>query len=64
LGRWTNKGEIVYFNTIQGWNIKVESVNTNDLPAADSFEGATVAAEMILIYHSDLTKLKIINNLI
>jgi translation initiation factor IF-3 len=43
---WTNaKGEIVYFNTIQAWNInKVESVDTNDLPAAEKvFEGATVA---------------------
>jgi hypothetical protein len=45
---WTNaKGETVYFNTIQAWNInKIESVNTNDLPAADKvFEGATVAVD-------------------
>jgi translation initiation factor IF-3 len=45
---WVNpQGEEVYFNTIQGWRIeKVESVNTNDLPAADKvFEGATVAAD-------------------
>jgi hypothetical protein len=36
--------EVKYFNQIQGWRIeKVESVNTNDLPAADKvFEGATV----------------------
>jgi hypothetical protein len=35
---WVNpKGESVYFNTIQGWRIeKVESVNTNDLPAAEA----------------------------
>jgi translation initiation factor IF-3 len=42
---WTNpQGEVKYFNQIQGWRIeKVESVNTNDLPAADKvFEGATV----------------------
>jgi hypothetical protein len=34
---WVNQKESVYFNTIQGWRIeKVESVNTNDLPAAEA----------------------------
>jgi hypothetical protein len=42
------------FQYYSGLNInKLESVNTNDLPAADKvFE----ALQMILIYHSDLTK--------
>lgn len=43
---WTNnQGEIVYFNTIQGWRIsKIQAENTTQsppMPTADTFEPAT-----------------------
>jgi len=38
---WTNpKGEVVYFNTIQGWKIS-KSEQTNEMPTAEAFAPAT-----------------------
>jgi hypothetical protein len=44
---WTNpQGELVYFNTIQGWNIKkdTDGINAKAIPNASEFELAGSAS--------------------